>query len=213
MRHNPTTISLAAADDDGIAAAQNPANNADVTLNGALVSGGIAVMDIARRVAITSAGDDTAVTFTIYGTNNRGIAIQESIKGTNTGTAVSTKDYLTVTRIATAGDAVNGLKIGTNGQASTPWFPVNHRFRPFNLGFTVALSSGAVLTYTIEHTEDDVQDLSLIQTGNINVFQHPDIASKSANADGNYGYPMRAIRLTLNSYTSGSATLNYNEAG
>ena len=55
---------LDAADDNGIAQSQTTAGAADLTLNGALVSGGVATFDSPRQVIITSAGNDTGVTFT-----------------------------------------------------------------------------------------------------------------------------------------------------
>ena len=56
---------LDAADDNGIAQSQTTAGAADLTLNGALVSGGVATFDSPRQVIITSGGNDTGVTFTI----------------------------------------------------------------------------------------------------------------------------------------------------
>lgn len=40
---------------------------------------------------------------------------------------------------------------------STPWQRLDVRQNPFNVGFSVVLSSGASMTYTVQHTFDSVQ--------------------------------------------------------
>jgi hypothetical protein len=41
------------------------------------------------------------------------------------------------------------------------WVPLDYKQVPFNVGLGVKLSAGANLTYTIEHTFDDIQDSSI----------------------------------------------------
>lgn len=213
MRSSTVSLTLATADTDGIAQSQDPGANADLTINGALASGGVATMDVQRRVLITSAADDTLVTFTVYGTNDNGISIQEAITGSNASTAMSTKDFKTVTRIATSGNA-GSVQVGTTTYASTGWIPLDHRKEDFKVSLAVILSSGASLTYTVEHTLDDIQDITKIKdAGVINALPHETLVGKSASDDGNYYFPIRAVRLTFPSFTSGTAMFTVTQSG
>ena len=86
---------------------------------------------------------------------------------------------------------------------SSKWIPNNRKQTPFNVGMGVVLSAGANLTYTVEHTFDNVQDPSITPT----VFPNSMLASKSSNDDGNYAFPVFATRLTVDAHTAGDATL------
>src|SRR4051812_33415348 len=93
------TKQLTAASTTNICLAQTPLAAGNLTLNGALVTAGVAILDTQRRVGITSAGNETARTFTIYGTDDAGTVISEAVTGANVGVASSLRDYKRVTRI------------------------------------------------------------------------------------------------------------------
>lgn len=90
------------------------------------------------------------------------------------------------------------------GAGSTAPFVMNTNTNPFNVGFGVIVSG--VVNYTVQHTFDDPA------VGFTTWFPHPTIASQIANADGNYAFPVTAIRLTVNS-GAGTATLKLIQAG
>jgi hypothetical protein len=46
-----------------------------------------------------------------------------------------------------------------------------------------------------------------------NWFQNSSVTAQTASANGNYAFPVRAIRLNVTAYTSGSATLTLVQAG
>ena len=48
------TITLTAADDNGISTSQTPSGAGNLTITGALAAAGVATLDIARRVAVYS---------------------------------------------------------------------------------------------------------------------------------------------------------------
>jgi hypothetical protein len=77
---------------------------------------------------------------------------------------------------------------------------------PFNVGMGVVVSG--TVNYTIQHTFDDIFNGSVTPTW----FNHPTLASQAASADGNYAFPVRAIRLFVNS-GSGTATATIIQAG
>ena len=72
-------ITAAAADPDGVSTAAAVGNNAALTLGGALASGGSVTFDSPRNVTILSGGDDSAISFTVAGTDESGTAATESI--------------------------------------------------------------------------------------------------------------------------------------
>ena len=215
------TISLAAPDDDGVCVSQTPSAGGaqNLTINGALASGGIATLDVNRRVLITSSGNDSGRTFTIYGTNRYG-NVQETITGPNTGVVYSVFDYKTITRVSVDGNTAGNIKVGTNQIASTQWFPFNLDLTPFNCSLFTSVSNGASLTYTVEHTPVDIEQFAVngsLPAPNVAqryIFPHDSSALvvASTSQDGNYAFPVFATRLTLNTYASGDVVFFVKQA-
>ena len=95
------------------------------------------------------------------------------------------------------------ITVTVSAAGSSRWVPVDYKQTPFNIGMGVKLSAGANLTYTVEHTFDDIQDSSVTPVA----FPNSGLTARTANDDGNYAFPVKAIRLTVDAYTTGSATL------
>jgi hypothetical protein len=89
------------------------------------------------------------------------------------------------------------------GAGVSTWIPVDYRQAPFEIGIGVALSAGANLTYSVEHTFDNIQDPSVTPKAHCN----EGLTSKTASDDGNYAFPVRAVRLAITTYTTGEATM------
>lgn len=88
--------------------------------------------------------------------------------------------------------------------------PVNFRAEPgFGIGIGCVINGGGTLTYKVQHTFDDVFDASVTPTW----FDHATITGKTANFDGNYAFPVRAVRLNVTAYTSGSVTMTLLQFG
>ncbi len=87
--------------------------------------------------------------------------------------------------------------------------PLDHYISPFNvaLGGTVT----GTVNYTVQYTFDDVfaanYDPSLG-----NWVNHPSMTSLTASADSNIAYPVRGVRLVMNSGT-GTTRLSIIQAG
>ena len=79
---------------------------------------------------------------------------------------------------------------------STAWIPVDWRSNPFNLSFGCVIASGTP-TYKVEHTFDNVLDPSVTPTA----FTHEFVTASTVSDDGNYAYPVTAVRLTVSSGT------------
>jgi hypothetical protein len=159
----------------------------------------------------------------------------------------------------------------------SPWLPINRYQLPFSVGLGVTLSSGASLTWKLQHTFDDPQetyacqitrsgttatvtltDHGLVANDSVTVvgagapldgtytvasvvdansftytvansgatasapgsklakhrvFDHAQMTGLTAAEDGNYAFPVCAVRLNVTSYTSGKATLTILQGG
>lgn len=92
------------------------------------------------------------------------------------------------------------------GVGTTTAVPMDHYISPFNVGFGVVVSG--TVTYTVQHTFSDVFNTSVVPTW----FNHPVIAAQTANQDGNYAFPVTAMRLNVTAGT-GTATITIVQAG
>lgn len=81
---------------------------------------------------------------------------------------------------------------------------MNTNISPFNVGFGVKVTG--TVNYTVQHTFDDPA------VGFTTWYSHPTVAGQTANADGNYAFPVTGIKLLVNS-GDGSATLKLIQAG
>lgn len=213
---NPSTVilQLVAAVANGIALSQAVAGAGALTLNGSLVTGGVAIMDVARRIIIASAGADSAVIFTVKGTSRDGNVQTETITGVATPTPVqSVLDYKTVTSITASGATAGNITAGTNGVGSSVWVVDDFLVGSWSLAGNITGPAGT--TYTLEYTIDDPNDIgrSLFpepQQFSMNpasfipphVYAYNQISG--ASGDNRWGFPEGPIfahRLTINSGT------------
>ncbi len=212
---NPSTLTLqlAAAVSNGIALSQTPGGAGNLTLNGSLVTGGVATMDVARRVLISTAGADAGRTFTITGTDRGGNVQVEAITGIATGTSAFTqRDFKTVTKIAVDAATAGAITAGTNGVGSSDWVVDDFLCRVWALSGGI---QGGATTYTLEVTYDDPNKTgtSLVvspQQWSMNpashvpplVWPYPTITSVTGNNQFDFpDHPIFAHRLTINSGT------------
>lgn len=84
---------------------------------------------------------------------------------------------------------------------TSAWIPLDYKQNPFNVGLGLVISG--TNTTDIEHTFDDIYDSSVTPIA----FKHSTLVGKTANSDGNYAFPIRAVRLNVTAYTSGSVSL------
>ena len=83
---------LASASANNIALSQTVTGAANVTLNGALVTSGVAYLDKPRQVLITNVGNDSGITFTVVGTDRYGASLSQTVTGTSGSTVATTVD-------------------------------------------------------------------------------------------------------------------------
>lgn len=123
---NPVRIALvtAAASANNIALSQTPVSGTALTLNGSTVSGGVATLDVARRVLLTFGNEASNRTLVITGTDRSGNVQSETLTVASgaSGTVGTLRDFLTVTSVLPLGGGwTAAVTLGTNAIASTPW--------------------------------------------------------------------------------------------
>jgi len=83
---------------------------------------------------------------------------------------------------------------------TSAWIPVDYKQNPLNIGLAVVVNG--TITYDVEHTFDDVFDSTVTPVA----FKHATLTSQTTNKDGNYAFPIRAVRLN-NTAGTGDTTL------
>lgn len=203
------TLALAAAVSNGIAQVQTLVGAGNLTLNGSLVSGGVATLDsggYARRVLLTFAADETGHNFTITGTGWNGNTQSEVIAGTTAGTVVSVRDYKTVTSIASSAATTGNVSAGTNAVASTqPWI-VDPWTNANNIG--CGLDITGTMNVTIQYSMNDYSPAWDLNNVTPLWADTANFASKSSDTVGLIAEPLRMIRMLQNSGT-GSAVASF----
>ena len=162
------TADTLAADDDGISVSAQVANNAALVIGGALASGGAVALSNARKLTITSGGNDSGISFTIVGTDINGTAQTESLTGANAGVATSSKFFLTIASITAVGDPAGTVEAGISGDSSDIVFAGRSRLK------------GAYLTSTATAGTVDFLNTS---TAGTSLLKISSVASATATRD------------------------------
>ena len=102
--------------------------------------------------------------------------------------------------------------IVTNVGVSQP-IPMDQYLVPFNVGLGAIITSGTP-TYSVQHTFDNVY-ASTYNPASGTWFNQPDMTAQTTNQDGNYAFPVSAIRLNVTAVgaPTDSVTLNVLQAG
>ena len=203
-----TTVTIIAGNASLLATSQNGFVKTALTL----VAG--ATLDAPRRIIVTSAGNDSGITFTVTGTarNEQGNIVQsETISGSNAGAATTTQDFLTVTSVVPSANTASTVTVGTSGTASGPWVVWDSFATPFQVNIQGNVLSGAP-TWSVEVTQDDVFGTWLP----VGVpFPRASLLSTLTNQTtaqfGQLTQPYRASRLTLTVF--GSVSLTQQQTG
>lgn len=90
--------------------------------------------------------------------------------------------------------------ISKTGTGTTAWIPLDYKQNPFNIGLGIVVNG--TITYDIEHTFDDIFDAAVTPVA----FKHSSLVAQTTNKDGNYAFPIRAVRVN-NTAGTGTTTL------
>lgn len=196
MRPIYLSKALTAASPTAVCTAQALSAAGNLAIDGLAAVGGVATLDTQRRILLTSGGDDHLRTATIWGTIEGGSAIKEEVTLASGGTAVTTHDFLIVTRVYVDGAIATTLAVGTNGVGSTPWIMPNFHLAYMELQVLTQVSGS--VTYNVEQTLDDFW--SPIWPAPTIRFV-PYLEAATAAAQVGMQAPMTGFRVTVSSGT------------
>lgn len=212
MRPITATVGpLTASSANNIALSQTSGAAGPLTLNGALVAGGVAVIGNPQRITITTT--DNTHSFTITGATSTGSLLTETVTGNGTS-ATSLLDYATVSSITISGAATGAVTVGTSGTGSTPWVRLDE-WAHAQVGIQCDVTG--TVNYTVQSTYDDpnsptdpvsVSAMKWINTNDTNAV------NATGNVQTNYLFAPTFVRALLNSGTGSVAmkVIQYNVA-
>ena len=132
-------------DRNGISLAQQTAGAANLTITGALASGGVATLDVPRNITVYSAGNISTVVFTITGKDQYGDTIVETITGVNNSTVEGDKAFKTVSQIAASGAVGTDVEVGSGDTFGIP-YRVNDKGQIITISWDSGLEDLGVFT-------------------------------------------------------------------
>lgn len=201
MRPISFTRSQPAADADSVAAAQLLNASGAITLNGSLVTGGVASLTLPAYVTVFNEKSAT-VNFVVTGTRPGGGAQVETLSIASSGTVTSSLSFATVTSVSASAATSATITVGNALGGYTDWIPMDI-YTPNQVSAISAKVSGTV-NYLLEYTNEDPFDRSITQMAE----PHPASIYGGSSGDQTYftNQLMRAVRLKINS-GSGSVRL------
>jgi hypothetical protein len=199
---------LTAATGNNVALSQTPGGAGNITLNGSLVTAGVAIIGNAQQIKFTTA--DSTHTATITGTSWAGDTISETVafNGTNVTTVLS---YKTITSISVNAALTGALTVGTSGVGYSPWARMDEwADAQISMQFDVT----GTVNYTVQSTMDDPNSATepvLPSAVNWVTTNDTNVVGATGSLQSNYLFAPTFIRVLLNS-GSGSVTAKIGQA-
>jgi len=200
MKVRDFVFSPAALDRNGIADAQTLAGAGNFTLATTFAVNGVVTLDYPRHVAVYCGGDVSGVTFTITGTDRLGDALVETITGVNATTVAGSYNFKTITSVAADGAVGTNTEIGTYSSFDTGWFPVD--YKADRTDTRIYLSDSPSLVWTLKYT------MANPFASGFNEYTCDSITHSSSAASGqaHFSHGIRALRLSVSSFSAGDIT-------
>ena len=184
------TVTVSAADRDGIAASQSPSGAGDLTL----VSSTVDLPGDGQLVTLYAPGNMSGVTFTIYGTAPGSTTPMSVTTAGPNATTKNVEGFGTVTRVAVSA-AATSVEVGWEATGYSQMWPCDWLANPFQIGFGCSLVTGSP-TFSVQHTFADLYGES-VNPGTFVWFTNTGVSGASSNTAGNYTTPISALRLTV----------------
>lgn len=211
MRPVQVSLSLIAADTDGIARTQTPSGAGDLNLNGSYVSGGLVSFDgVAKKITFNFNTTFAGKTLSVYGKVLRnGNTVSEAVAGTSS-TAATTALFFEVSRISIDATANGSLTVGFAAIGATDFIPLDHKKDPFSVAWGVEVPTVSPATWTLEYTYENIWNPD-ISPADLKVWSDSAYTSKNTSLNSSFTAPVMAVRLKNES--TGSSSLNVIQAG
>lgn len=162
---------------------------------------------LAHRLNITSGNNISALTITITGTDENGVAQTEDVTGPNATTVESTKYFLTVTSVAISATlGSNTMDVGWVDEFVTPTVPFDYHVDDVAVRVVV----GGTINYSVNKTFGDIYKASTVALEWSDVTDPAgliDMTSITASVERGFDPIPTGLRLKANSYSNG-ATLD-----
>lgn len=200
MRPIQKIINMAALTTNGIALSQAPVSGSPVTLNGSLVSGGVATPTYPAKVTIGSSDNISATVFTIYGLDDTtGQRTTETITGPNNSTVTTTTIFRSVNYILATGGTYTTERsvVGTAavGIGAGDWWPLDIYTPNQVVAVSANLLGAATATYTVEYTNENPFDTTI--TPLEQPFPAPELVAATTDITAQTQALIRAIRFNI----------------
>tara|TARA_R110002126_G_scaffold289905_1_gene445850 strand:+ start:50 stop:370 length:321 start_codon:yes stop_codon:yes gene_type:complete len=95
---------------------------------------------------------------------------------------------------------MRAVTLTTSGTSVSAPYPLDTYISPFNVGFAVVVTG--TVTYSVQHTFDNPFAAGFTPAS-ATWFNHEDLVAQTTSQDGNYAFPVRAIRVNQ---TAGSGS-------
>ena len=152
---------------------------------------------LAHQLSITSAANISALTLTVVGTDVNGAALSEAITGPNATTVESVNYFKTITSItASATLGANTMDIGWVDEVTSITYPIDWR-SPYACNLAVDVTG--TINFTAQQTFVNVLAGETAIWSDITA-----LASKTADTVSTAAVGATAIRIIINSYSSGA---------
>jgi hypothetical protein len=194
MRPISFTRSQPTANIASIVTAQSLSVSGAITLDGALVSNGVATLTV-PAVLIAYSQASSTINFVVTGTGPAGQSQVETLAVTASGNLTGSLAFATVTQITSSAAAPSTISIGNGVPGYTAWIPLDI-YTPNQVTNISAKKSGTV-NYSVEYTNEDPFNTSIQQLA----VPHPNASLTNSTSDETQFTTtlMRAVRLKINS--------------
>ena len=166
--------------------------------------------DLAHLVIVTndSATDHSAKTLALVGTDADGKAQTETMAAPGSSTTSTSSKYWKTLTSVTPSATIGGdtFDIGWTDDAISKTIPID--FHQNSMQVALAVDVSGTISYTLQHTFQEIQNASVVPS-TLTWYNHDVLASLTADNSSALAVPVTAIRILLNSLTSGATIKLY----
>lgn len=99
---------------------------------------------------------------------------------------------------------MRAITLTTSGTAASNLAVLDTYISPFNIGFGVVVTG--TVTYTVQHTFDDPFSPTFTPE-TATWFAHENLVNQTTSQDGNYAFPVRAVRINQTAGSGSTSTI------
>jgi hypothetical protein len=154
-----------------------------------------------RQITITSAGNDSGITFKINGYDRAGNPVSETLAGANAGAATSVLSYSAIYDIFPSAATASTVTAGTAATASSAYVALDPYAAP---QVAIQCTASGTVNYTVQTSQDDPNDpTNPVALSSMTWVNSSDASAVNATASivTYLAYAPRYVRVFLNSGT------------